>query len=828
MNPFEHNAVEALIQLLKLTDIKITKKTLTDKLQQHPNFPSLASIKDVLTEFKIKTVAARGTIDKLSVMPMPSLVFLTIEGGFFAPVRKVSDGQVEWYHTQKGWQNNTLYEFEQKWSGAILLIEPTTDSNERNYTRKYFQQWIKHALLPFIVTAILTFILLLIGSKYPAISGVKIWQASFLLLIKLTGAVLSGLLIWRSLKPSKPVIRPVSYLLYPKRKNNSLSNSRGAYLFSWLSWAELGTFYFTGGALGFLIAIIFNENIDSLLFFLSLLPLPFTIYLFYYQVFRAKEWCLMCLTVLVLFWIEFFISYHFTEGFSASSSIQGYWFLGSYLFIISIYAVIKPFLLSQNEEQDLRRELKRMKFNPDYMEGILKAESQLPPVFENMKIIGIGDPAAQHTLTFVYSPSNPESATIHNEVHKLFRNQSNQYWQIIFLPLNETDIQVIQTILNLSEETALKGLDDWFLNIEQPVEKWKQSLGNGLGLSDDEIKEQISFHANWCNLARITSIPGIFINGVLIPVVYQTYDFPFLLNYLSKINQQRQNNSLRLSQSMKIITCITNQEEIGYKHALKASCNFFNLELITLTHPGKWDSHRHKDNYLKQYLLSLPGNEVVLFTDGYDTILLGGEKEIMERYRRIAPEGGIVISAEKTCYPDPSLASTYPTSATPYRFLNSGGIIGTAADILGALETMEEMKATMPEDPFLYSNQYLWTRMMLEKGNTGIRLDINCDLFQTFPTTIETVRKFQSVSEIEEKKEIVMTEMTKILRDFQVNDGCNIYNKITGTYPLHLHFNGPVMKPAMLVQPFLSFINKVNQPISTQERTSVDRVAVKE
>ncbi|WP_255463375.1 cysteine peptidase family C39 domain-containing protein [Dyadobacter sp. 3J3] len=149
MNPFEHNAVEALTQLVKLANIKITKKTLTEELQKHPNFPSLASIKDVLTVFKIKTVAARGSIEKLSFMTLPSLVFLSIEGGFFAPIRKVSGDNVEWYHTQRGWQNDTLYEFEQKWSGAILLIESTVDSNERNYKWKYFQERIECALLPF-------------------------------------------------------------------------------------------------------------------------------------------------------------------------------------------------------------------------------------------------------------------------------------------------------------------------------------------------------------------------------------------------------------------------------------------------------------------------------------------------------------------------------------------------------------------------------------------------------------------------------------------------------------------------------------------------------
>jgi hypothetical protein len=106
--------------------------------------------------------------------------------------------------------------------------------------------------------------------------------------------------------------------------------------------------------------------------------------------------------------------------------------------------------------------------------------------------------------------------------------------------------------LNYPDEIALKGLHKWFLNIEQPVEKWKQSLGNGLGLSDDEIKEQVSFHSNWCNLARITSIPGIFVDGKQVPAAYQVSEIPVLcksqkderINIQSSTQQYLQNSEI--------------------------------------------------------------------------------------------------------------------------------------------------------------------------------------------------------------------------------------------------------------------------------------------
>ncbi|HEV7382533.1 MAG TPA: cysteine peptidase family C39 domain-containing protein, partial [Dyadobacter sp.] len=523
MNPFERNASEALAELIKLADVKITKRTLIKALLRHPHFPSLASLKDVLTDCKIKAIAARGSIEKLSGLPLPALAFLKINGGFFAPIRKVTDTHVEWYHTQKGWQNDTLYEFEQKWNGAILLIEPTADSNEKNYNSKRIQELLTHSLFPVIAIGTLGFIGLLFWNRHSLYSSGENWLIGLLVLIKLSGAGLSGLLLWQSIHYTEPVLRKSSSLIIEKGKNTNLLNSKGGYLFNWLSWAEIGIIYFVGSILGICIAAIFNEKIIGQLFVLNMISLAFTFYLVYYQAIRAKKWCLACCIVLVLFWLESVVCYYFLENFNFSGQ-PGYSLLVSYLFTIAIYAVIKPVMISQKQWHEVIQEMKRMKFNPEYVGSIFSNNTQLPPVFENMKVIGVGDPNAKSTVTLIYSPVSKESADAHNGLQELFRTENDVYWQIIFLPTCEQDIQIMHAIFNCPEETALRSMDQWFADIDQPVEKWKDGLNRQLGLSDDEIKSQIALHANWCNLAKIATIPGVFIDGVPIPAVYQTYD----------------------------------------------------------------------------------------------------------------------------------------------------------------------------------------------------------------------------------------------------------------------------------------------------------------
>jgi hypothetical protein len=53
----EKNAIDALDMLLKLSKVRVTRRTLKEKLWQHPDFPSLASLSDVLDEFKTPNLA---------------------------------------------------------------------------------------------------------------------------------------------------------------------------------------------------------------------------------------------------------------------------------------------------------------------------------------------------------------------------------------------------------------------------------------------------------------------------------------------------------------------------------------------------------------------------------------------------------------------------------------------------------------------------------------------------------------------------------------------------------------------------------------------------
>ena len=83
-----------------------------------------------------------------------------------------------------------------------------------------------------------------------------------------------------------------------------------------------------------------------------------------------------------------------------------------------------------------------------------------------------------------------------------------------------------------------------------------------------------------------------------------------------------------------------------------------------------------KINLMKQYLSSVSDDCIIMFIDGYDTFIAATREEILNRYLGFDRE--IVFSAEKTCWPDTSIAAQFPESHTEFRYLNSGTYIGTA------------------------------------------------------------------------------------------------------------------------------------------------------
>ena len=126
----------------------------------------------------------------------------------------------------------------------------------------------------------------------------------------------------------------------------------------------------------------------------------------------------------------------------------------------------------------------------------------------------------------------------------------------------------------------------------------------------------------------------------------------------------------------------------------------------------------------------LPAECVVVFTDAYDVLFTQPISTIVARYRALGH--ALVFSAECGCWPQvltaPGACSTsYPISPTPYRFLNSGGWVGTVAAAVPLLRHLVENIQTAANDQAMVSTLYI-------SGHFDIRLDHEAAIFQSMHT----------------------------------------------------------------------------------------------
>ncbi|MCU0470056.1 MAG: cysteine peptidase family C39 domain-containing protein [Arcicella sp.] len=533
------NAVVATYQFVKAIGAKVTEETVEETLKSHPDFPSLLATSDALGEWGIENVAVKITTEQLQEISTPFLAYLQSEGGIFVLVKSLKNDKVEWLHTAKGIQKESLDEFHKKWNGVVLMAEANENSVEKDYGTNRQKEIIKNLRTPVLLIGFTTLIISLLYKNF-----LVDWRFNVLLTTKLLGTVISSLLLWQSIDKNNPFIKTLCQAPTKSGKDgegcNSILNSKAAQVTSWLSWSEVGFFYFAGGFLN--LTLNPSPSGEGLIIFqiLAILSLPYTFWSIYHQAFVAKQWCTLCLAIQAVLIIEFGLSIYSlinsanwtTINLShAMIPLQG-------LGVATLFWIfLKPILQKSQQVEPLKNDLRRFKNNPNLFLSLLQKQEEMPFVPAYLKPVMIGNPKAEHTITMVTNPLCQPCANAHKTIEKILESNENLNCQVIFLASakpKDTGGKIARIIFSLPQEQQAEILTEWFKNEERSVEKWQRQLGvvsSGMPASEESIK-LIKHHAQWCELAKIAATPTIYIDGFKKPDLYRLEDLKGVLKYL--------------------------------------------------------------------------------------------------------------------------------------------------------------------------------------------------------------------------------------------------------------------------------------------------------
>lgn len=201
------------------------------------------------------------------------------------------------------------------------------------------------------------------------------------------------------------------------------------------------------------------------------------------------------------------------------------------------------------------------------------------------------------------------------------------------------------------------------------------------------------------------------------------------------------------------IKVITTTSDRGKCEKLEQSLTKHGYDYHIIEHT--WTGFLDKLKYTYEYLKSLEGYTHFIYTDAWDTVALTGPENIDISYI-----DGLILSAERNCYPYPEWAEKYPKVESPFCYVNGGGWAGTIESFIRLYES---------KTPTTEMNDQVWlTERYLSLHKEGwISLDHRCDLFQT----------------------IAFCEPE---RDFDLNKESLTFgmNKITCGFPIFWHGNG--------------------------------------
>jgi hypothetical protein len=206
------------------------------------------------------------------------------------------------------------------------------------------------------------------------------------------------------------------------------------------------------------------------------------------------------------------------------------------------------------------------------------------------------------------------------------------------------------------------------------------------------------------------------------------------------------------------------------------------------TQPGEYGGLGSKPRLLYNAIKAGAIKEkYIIFSDCFDIVFAVPPIHLFLKYKQFCSP--LVISAEKNCFPDTHKKEydeliDHDYIETPYRYLNSGMIVGETDAMLAVLESMDAKN--IPND--------YWDE---EK---------NCNVHPNDQEYYQKEFLKQPVQITLDRWQILCNTLHDVKEDEFDFSGNRILNKVTRTYPCSFHLNGGA-KTGGLREPILQKLN---------------------
>lgn len=519
-----HHCEDSTAHLLKALNIKFTRSYLQKELVEHPNYPSLAAIADVIGMFyDVACAPIKIPIrdyQQSSDFRLPFLAQIQPkEGGqeVFAVVTHCTDEVVTLYNpVTRQEERYTSVSFRELYRGLILVVEAGAKKQEDQYEKHLEKQRQSNGYNFFAIIGLPVITVVIVAFYYwvhPAISSVA---PILFTILTLTGSVLTAVLLWHEIDEYNPVVRQICQ--NTARVNCSAVLNSAASKIKGLSWSSLGFVYFTGMLLALLSSNIAPGSL-GIAAWMSLFSTPYILFSLYYQWRVVRQWCVLCLMVqailLLLLFTAFAGDFYSIPLWTVLSVNPFAAFMVSFLFVFTVIIILMPALQKVKGSRQKAIELQRIKHTPQIFVALLAKQKRMIKSADGLGI-SIGNPNSVFKLIKVCNPYCGPCAKAHPIMEELVNSNEEVSMQIIFTATEkENDIRRepvmhLMAIAAKGEETLTKkALDDWYLADKKDYASFaaQYQLSEQMPLQTEKLRAM----NEWCDAVQISFTPTFFV-----------------------------------------------------------------------------------------------------------------------------------------------------------------------------------------------------------------------------------------------------------------------------------------------------------------------------
>ncbi|OJX62666.1 vitamin K epoxide reductase family protein [Dysgonomonas sp. 37-18] len=496
--------------LLGLLNVKHTHSYSSRLYNEHPHKYNLYGLSKMLSDYNIENIGIKVNNKEEDIFNL-EVPFIAHVGSGFAIVEEIANSNVIYLWNSKK-VKISIDRFVNMWSGATLILEANKSSIEPNYYKHIKEELVintqKFLLLLFSI------ILVFIGFIQN-----QIYQSVYLIIIlclNLIGAYVGYLLVLKRIKTHSNQADKICSL-FSQNDCNDVLESPAAKFMNIIGWSELGLSYFLSNTF----IILCTPKLLPYFIVINICVLPYSFWSIWYQKFKAKSWCPLCLIVQILFWSLFVVSLIFNliqiPDFYAVNIISIGLIYGFPFLIINL---VLPILSEGQKTVKVTQELNSVKANENVFLALLKEQPHYEVNKQTSRIL-LGDPSSKNMLTILTNPHCEPCARMHTRIEKLLDEVGNKFCvQYILSSFDESLELSNEFFLYINNSKTAKERDkiyhEWFSGAKYQKEvffKKHNFVFNGMS-------EEYKRHKIWKENAKLAATPTLIFNGIELPSDY--------------------------------------------------------------------------------------------------------------------------------------------------------------------------------------------------------------------------------------------------------------------------------------------------------------------